>query len=57
MRQVPAWLSQRQRKTGGVSFEGVDLSDVSKHTEPLEKAIRKLLVGAMPPAGSPRPTG
>ena len=46
-----------KRKTGGVSFEGVDLSDVAKHSEPLEKAIRKLLVGAMPPAGAPPLTG
>jgi mono/diheme cytochrome c family protein len=42
-------------RTGEVTFEGVDFANVSEHAETLEKAVRKLLVGAMPPPGSPRP--
>src|SRR5688572_16538103 len=42
-------------KTGGLSLEGIDYADAGPHAEPLEKAVRKLLVGAMPPLGVPRP--
>ena len=41
--------------TGGTTLEHIDFNDVSAKTEPLEKAVRKLLVGAMPPQGMPRP--
>ena len=41
--------------TAGVSLETVDLDDVGAHAETLEKAVRKLRAGAMPPAGNPRP--
>ena len=43
------------RKTADVSFDAVDVSNVTAHADVLEKAVRKLLVGAMPPIGSPRP--
>ena len=42
-------------KTGGLSLAGVDLASVGKSAEVLEKVVRKLRVGAMPPAGAPRP--
>ena len=41
--------------TGGVSFEGVDLTNVGPHAEVLEKAVKKLRAGAMPPRRRPRP--
>ena len=42
-------------KTGGFTLEGVDASEAGRHADALEKAARKLLVGAMPPMGAPRP--
>ena len=41
--------------TAGVSLEAVDLAQVGAHAESLEKAVRKLRAGAMPPRGNPRP--
>jgi hypothetical protein len=41
-------------KTGGLSLEGKSL-DVSADPETWEKVIKKLQLGVMPPAGSPRP--
>src|SRR5271157_4081348 len=43
-------------KVAGVSFEGVDWSNPGASGEILEKALRKLNTGEMPPAGMPRPT-
>ena len=42
-------------ETGGLSLETVDLTDASASAERLEKVIRKLRLGAMPPLGMPRP--
>jgi len=42
-------------RTGGLSLEHIDLTDVPKGAEVWEKAIRKLRVGMMPPPGMPRP--
>src|SRR4051812_26120092 len=42
-------------KTGGFSWTTISLADPSQNAEQSEKVIRKLLAGAMPPAGSPRP--
>ena len=42
-------------KTGGVTLEHVDFDDVGASADTLEKAVRKLLVGSMPPQGMPRP--
>lgn len=39
----------------GVVLENVDLSRVAERPDLWEKVIRKLRVGAMPPAGMPRP--
>src|SRR5580692_10807525 len=41
-------------RTGGLSLEGKSL-DVSADPETWEKVVKKLQLGAMPPAGSPRP--
>jgi mono/diheme cytochrome c family protein len=45
----------QRSKTGGLSLEGFDPSDVAAHGELLEKIVRKVRVGMMPPAGMPRP--
>ena len=42
-------------KTGGRSFEGLDLTNVGASAETLEKVIRKMHTGSMPPQGLPRP--
>jgi mono/diheme cytochrome c family protein len=42
-------------RTGGLSLQSADLTDVPKRAETWEKVIRKLRVGAMPPQGMPRP--
>ena len=43
-------------KVAGVSFEGVDWTNPGGSAEILEKALRKLSTGEMPPPGMPRPT-
>jgi mono/diheme cytochrome c family protein len=43
------------RRTGGLSLELADLTNVPKGAETWEKVIRKLRVGMMPPPGMPRP--
>ena len=55
MRQYCVTCHSDRTKTGGLSLEGVDYADVGAHADVLEKAVRKLLVGAMPPQGAPRP--
>jgi hypothetical protein len=42
-------------KTAGVAFDALDLSRVNEHADLLEKAVRKLRGGLMPPPGSRRP--
>jgi cytochrome c5 len=42
-------------KTGSVTFENVDFANIRSNAELFEKAVRKLLVGAMPPQGAVRP--
>ena len=42
-------------QTGGLSLEHVDVGEVGANAEVLEKVIRKLRDGLMPPAGRPRP--
>ena len=44
-------------RTGGLSLEHADLTDVPQGAETWEKVIRKLRVGMMPPPGMPRPAG
>jgi mono/diheme cytochrome c family protein len=42
-------------KTGGLSLQGVGVARAHEHAGVLEKAVRKLRAGAMPPLGAPRP--
>ena len=42
-------------RTAGLSLEKVNLSDVAQDGETLEKVVRKLGSGAMPPASAPKP--
>jgi cytochrome c5 len=42
-------------KTAGLLLDQVDLGHVATHAEALEKVIRKLRSGQMPPEGRPRP--
>ena len=42
-------------RTGGLSLQGADLTDVPRNAENWEKVIRKLRTGSMPPQGMPRP--
>ena len=43
------------RRTGGLSLERADLTQVPNQAETWEKVIRKLRVGMMPPPGMPKP--
>jgi mono/diheme cytochrome c family protein len=42
--------------TGGLSLEGLDFNKVGENADVLEKVLRKLQTGQMPPAGLPRPS-
>jgi hypothetical protein len=42
-------------KTGGLSLQQMDPSQVSRSAETWERVVRKLRAGMMPPAGAPRP--
>src|SRR5262245_54779995 len=42
-------------KIGGLALDNVDLADAKKNAELLEKVVRKLRGGLMPPEGRPRP--
>jgi hypothetical protein len=44
-----------QLKTGGLTLQGVNIAEPAEHAEALEKAVRKIRAGAMPPLGAPRP--
>jgi hypothetical protein len=43
-------------KTGGLTLEKIDVANIPANAETWEKVIRKLRVGAMPPAGMPKPS-
>ena len=42
-------------KTGGISLQSADLTNIPAGAETWEKVIHKLSLGAMPPQGMPRP--
>ena len=42
-------------KTAGLTLDTVDVTDIAAHTEVLEKVVRKLRSGQMPPEGRPQP--
>ncbi len=43
-------------KTGGLTLEKIDTANAPANAEVWERVIRKLRVGAMPPAGMPKPS-
>jgi len=44
-----------QKRTAGITLQGLDLNSVGDHAELLERVLRKVAAGQMPPAGMPRP--
>jgi mono/diheme cytochrome c family protein len=42
-------------KTGGVALEGIDLANAGQHADVLERAVRRVRAGLMPPATARRP--
>ena len=42
-------------QTGGLTLDGLDLGDIHGNAEVLEKVVRNLRSGQMPPEGRPRP--
>ncbi len=42
-------------KTGGLSLEALDIANAGDYAEVLEKVVRKVRGGIMPPVGRPRP--
>jgi len=44
-------------KSGGFSLSEIDLAHPERNAEQVEKVIRKLRTGMMPPSGRPRPDG
>ncbi|HLK21811.1 MAG TPA: DUF1592 domain-containing protein [Bryobacteraceae bacterium] len=42
-------------KSGGIALAGLDLSDIAGNSSTLEKVLRKVHSGEMPPPGMPRP--
>ena len=42
-------------KTAGLALDALDLTQTSERAEVLEKIVRKIRTGAMPPVGRPRP--
>ncbi len=42
-------------KTAGLSLAQVDFGDIGKHSDALERVVRKLQAASMPPPGAPRP--
>ena len=41
--------------SGGLAFDAMDFTNPGAYAEPLEKMIKKLRAGSMPPGGMPRP--
>ena len=42
-------------KTGNLALDAIDFTKVAANAEPLERVVRKLGTGSMPPQGMPRP--
>ena len=55
LKQYCVTCHSQKLKTGGLSLETIDLQDVSRNGEILEKVVLKLGSGAMPPASARRP--
>src|ERR1051326_474780 len=55
VKQYCAGCHNDRAKTGGFSFSEVDLAHPERNAEQVERVIRKLRTGMMPPSGRPRP--
>ena len=55
--QYCAGCHNEKLKSGGFSWTKIDLAKPGDQAEQLEKVIRKMRAGMMPPAGTPRPDG
>ncbi len=55
LRSTASPVTTTRLRTAGLSLESVNLSDVTQSGEALEKVVRKLGSGAMPPASAPKP--
>ena len=55
LRQYCVGCHSQQAKTGGIVLEGVDLDKPAENAQVLEKVLRKIRTGEMPPRGLPRP--
>ena len=55
MQRYCAGCHSDQAKTAGLSLQKIDLTKVDPQAEMLEKVLRKVRNGQMPPAGAPRP--
>src|SRR5271166_2820088 len=45
----------QKNATAGVALNGIDVSDAAGNAATLDRVLRKLRTGEMPPAGMPRP--
>lgn len=55
LRQYCQGCHNDQSRTAGFSLDGVTTTDLTAHAGKLEKVLRKLKTGEMPPKGLPRP--
>ncbi|HEV2495953.1 MAG TPA: DUF1592 domain-containing protein [Terriglobia bacterium] len=53
--QYCVFCHSKELKTAGVVLEGLDFSQVGPNAPLLERVLRKVRTGEMPPAGMPRP--
>ena len=53
--QYCVWCHDDVEKAGDMTLSGLDLAHIEESAELVEKMIRKLRAGMMPPAGQPRP--
>jgi len=54
LKQYCVTCHNEKLKTGGLTLDRIDLDDVSQSGEILEKVVRKVWSGSMPPAKAPR---
>src|ERR1039457_7603294 len=53
--QYCAGCHNQKNATAGIALNGIDLANAGGNAAVLEKVLRKLRTGEMPPAGMPRP--
>ena len=52
---VTCHTERNKANAGGLALDAVNFDDVATSAEPLERVVRKLRAGLMPPPGRPRP--